>query len=191
MLGRTMPGHEHEDFRRIRSPFEGALVCLRALEEGELPRVNELFWDPDVTAGVGAGWPEPLAGTRTFWERARANPATQLFAIDVGGELVGACSLESIDPRNRSAVLGIWIGKPFWDKGYGTDAMRTLCRFGFGHMNLQRITLHVYEPNERARRVYEKVGFRLEGTLRRAQFVGGRHVDDHIMGLLAEEFAGA
>ena len=121
MLGRTMPGHEHEDFRRIRSPFEGALVCLRALEEGELPRVNELFWDPDVTAGVGAGWPEPLAGTRTFWERARANPATQLFAIDVGGELVGACSLESIDPRNRSVKCQFSGGTGFPGSFFGSD----------------------------------------------------------------------
>jgi len=187
MLGRTMPGHEHEDFRRIRSPFEGALVCLRALEEGDLPRVNELFWDPDVTAGVGAGWPEPLAGTRTFWERARANPATQLFAIDVGGELVGACSLESIDPRNRSAVLGIWIGKPFWDRGFGTDAVRTLCRFGFRQMNLYRIGLSVYATNQRGVRAYEKVGFKEEGRRRSAQFVGGRFVDVIEMGLLHDE----
>jgi RimJ/RimL family protein N-acetyltransferase len=30
-------------------------------------------------------------------------------------------------------VLGIWIGAPYWDRGYGTDAVRMLCRFGFLH----------------------------------------------------------
>jgi RimJ/RimL family protein N-acetyltransferase len=45
----------------------------------------------------------------------------------------------------------------------------------------------VFEPNERGRRVYERVGFRHEGTLRRAHFVGGRHVDVLVMGLLDDE----
>ena len=54
-------------------------------------------------------------------------------------------------------------------------------------MNLQRIELHVYAGNTRGIRAYERVGFRLEGTLRRAQFVGGRYVDVLVMGLLAEE----
>ena len=49
----------------------------------------------------------------------------------------------------------------------------------------------VCQPNEQARRVYERVGFRHEGTLRRAHFLGGRNVDVHVMGLLAEELAEA
>jgi RimJ/RimL family protein N-acetyltransferase len=54
-------------------------------------------------------------------------------------------------------------------------------------MNLQRIELDVFTTNPRARRAYEKVGFVAEGTRRRAQFVGGRHVDSFLMGLLADE----
>ena len=54
-------------------------------------------------------------------------------------------------------------------------------------MNLQRIELDVFETNPRAKRAYEKVGFVVEGTRRRSQFVGGRHVDSYLMGLLAEE----
>jgi RimJ/RimL family protein N-acetyltransferase len=94
-----------------------------------------------------------------------------------------------IELPSRTALLGIWIGKPYWDQGLGTDATRTLCRFGFRHMNLQRIELNVFATNPRALRVYEKVGFRLEGTRRRSQFVGGRYVDSYVMGLLAEELS--
>ena len=83
--------------------------------------------------------------------------------------------------------LAPWLGKPFWDEGLGTDAVRTLCRFGFRHMNLQRIELDVFETNPRALRAYEKVGFTLEGTRRRSEFVQGRHVGSHIMGLLVED----
>src|SRR5437879_4850947 len=83
--------------------------------------------------------------------------------------------------------LGIWICEPLWNQGYGTDAVRTLCGFGFREMNLRRITLHVYDLNPRGVMVYEKVGFREEGRLRGDQFVDGRHVDAIVMGLLARE----
>jgi RimJ/RimL family protein N-acetyltransferase len=65
--------------------------------------------------------------------------------------------------------------------------VRTLCRFGFAHMNLQRIELNVFATNPRARRAYEKVGFVAEGERRRSEFVGGRYINSYVMGLLAEE----
>ena len=178
----------HEDFRRIEPALEGSLVRLRAREDEDLVRLNEMFDDPDVLAGLVVAFPQPMAGIREWVEGTRDLDDQIHFVIEtLAGESIGVCGLQEIDARSRRALLGIWIGKPYWDRGFGTDAMRVLCRFGFRQMNLQRITLHVYEPNERARRVYERVGFRHEGTLRRSQFVGGRYVDEHVMGLLAEE----
>ena len=180
----------HEDFRRVRPVLEGERVRLREREVEDLPRLNEMFCDPDVLAGLMIPFPQPMAGIREWYESTRNREDQVHFVIQTtAGEPIGICGLQEIDYRARRAVLGIWIGKPHWNQGLGTDAMRVLCRFGFDQMNLQRITLSVYEPNERARRVYEKVGFKLEGTLRRAQFVGGRHVDEHVMGLLSEELA--
>jgi RimJ/RimL family protein N-acetyltransferase len=176
------------EFERIRSPFLGELIRLRAIEEEDLPRINEMIWDPEVSRHLAVTWPEPLAGTRRWWSGARANPSSASFAIaTLTGELVGGCSLDGIDPGVRSAGLGIWIGRPYWDRGYGTDAVRTLCRFGFNEMNLQRIGLAVWETNPRGVRAYEKVGFKEEGRRRRASFVDGRHVDVIVMGLLAED----
>ena len=184
-----MQAHEHEHFRRVRSPFVGDLVRLRALEEDDLPAISTMFNDPDVLRFMDSvTFPEPLAGTRSWWERTRTNSSARIFGIEtIGGEVVGCCGLESISARDRSALLGIWVGKPFWGKGYGTDAVRILCRFAFREMNLQRVTLHVLETNPRGRRSYEKVGFKEEGRLRRERFVEGRYVDVIVMGLLAEE----
>jgi RimJ/RimL family protein N-acetyltransferase len=182
-----MTGAGHEDFARIRPPLEGALVRLRPVEEADLPRVNELFWRPEVTEQLLVVWPEPVSGTRQWWERSRAQGAPPLAIETKAGELVGACDLGRVEGRARTAVLGIWIGRSFWDKGFGTDAVRVLCRFAFNEMNLQRIELSVLETNPRGRRAYEKVGFKEEGRLRRALFLGGRLVDLIVMGLLAEE----
>jgi RimJ/RimL family protein N-acetyltransferase len=170
--------------------LDGRLVRLRAREQADLSRLNEMFNDPDVLAGLTFPFPQSMAGIREWAERTRADRTNATFVIETlqGRDTIGVCSLENIDPRARASVFGIWVGKPFWNEGYGTDATRTCCRFGFRYLNLQRIELTVYaETNPRAVRAYEKVGFKHEGTLRRAQFIGGRYRDVAVMGLLAEE----
>src|SRR2546421_737803 len=97
----------------------------------------------------------------------RQSPAVVISAGSFEEEVVG---------RSRAAVLGIWVAEAHWSRGHGTDAVRTLCRFGFREMNLQRIGLSVYETNPGGVRVYEKVGFKEEGRRRRAEFVDGRYV---------------
>src|SRR5437773_307272 len=107
-----MAGRVPDDFRRIRSPFEGALVRLRAIEDEDVAAINREFWNPAVTRHVAVAWPEPVAGTEEFVRRVRANEDTVAFAIEtLAGELVGVCSLEGIDPAVRSAGLGIWIAE--------------------------------------------------------------------------------
>ena len=178
----------HRDFGRIASPFEGELVRLRAMEEEDLAVLNEMFNDPDVLSGLEVAFPQSLEGIKEWFRGARAADREVHFVIEtLEGDTIGECALRGMDNRARDGNLGIWVGKPYWDTGYGTDAVRTLCRFGFQHMGLARITLHVFERNPRGRRAYEKVGFKLEGTIREGMFLEGRRVDVHVMGLLPEE----
>lgn len=169
--------------------LEGTLVRLRAHEPPDIATLNELINDADVGEGLGMAMPQAVSGYEAFLEAAGKDSSRSMFLIErLEGQVpVGGCSLFSIEPAPRTATLGIWLGKPYWDEGLGTDAVRTLCRFGFDHMNLQRIELIVFETNPRAKRTYEKVGFVVEGARRRSEFVDGRHVDSYLMGLLSEE----
>jgi diamine N-acetyltransferase len=102
---------------------------------------------------------------------------------------VGAINMHEFDVRNGSTALGIAIGDPDdTGQGYGSDALRALVAFGFGELRLERIWLDVYDFNERARHVYERVGFVHEGTLRRAFFRGGVHRDVHRMAILRDDW---
>lgn len=66
--------------------------------------------------------------------------------------------------------------------------MRVLVRFIFNEMNMNKIKLHVFSFNERAKRVYEKIGFKVEGILRQELFREGRYHDVIVMGLLKSEW---
>ena len=169
--------------------LQGSLVRLRAHEPADIAVLNDLINDPEVGESLGLVMPQPVSGYQAFIDMIQKDPSKSSFVIERidGGVPIGGCSFFAVETAARTALLGIWLGKPYWDEGLGTDAVRTLCRFGFDHMNLQRIELDVFETNPRARRAYEKVGFVMEGTRRRSQFVGGRHVDSYVMGLLAEE----
>ena len=174
------------------SPLHGRLVRLRAIEESDLEWINHHFWRPEVTRYLVAVWPESLGGTRAFMERMRAsNESLGLLIETHAGERAGVCGLEGVQGRARTAELGIWLDEAFWNRGMGTDAVRTLCAFGFREMNLARIALHVYDFNERGMRAYQKVGFREEGRLRGDQFVDGHPIDVIVMGLFADELVEA
>ena len=172
------------------SPYEGRLIRLRAREPEDEPLLYRWFNDPEVTEHLTLRYPLSHKTEREFIDRV-SNPdyAHVSFAIEtLDGQMIGGCGLEDTSPESRSAVLGIAIGeKTFWDGGYGTDAMRTLCRFGFEMMNLHRIQLDVYANNARGLHVYEKIGFQLEVTKRQAVYKFGQYHDVHVMGLLEGE----
>jgi RimJ/RimL family protein N-acetyltransferase len=89
----------------------------------------------------------------------------------------------------RTAFVGIGIGeRAYWGKGYGTDAMKVALRFAFTEINLERVTLNVFEYNPRAIRSYEKAGFKHEGRMRGALLKDGRRWDMIYMGILREEW---
>jgi RimJ/RimL family protein N-acetyltransferase len=73
-------------------------------------------------------------------------------------------------------------------KGYGTDMIETLLRVCFEGLGLRKVSLCVYEFNE-ARRLYERLGFALEGTLRKERFVRGRWWDELRYGMFKTEWA--
>jgi RimJ/RimL family protein N-acetyltransferase len=103
--------------------------------------------------------------------------------------LIGYIGLWDIVWSHGDAELGIGIGdRVSWGKGYGTDAMQVILRYGFNELNLKRITLGVFDYNTRAIRSYEKTGFTLEGRMRKALYRDGSRADILYMGILREEW---
>ena len=169
--------------------YQGRLVRLRAVEPEDVERYHVWLNDPAVTAGLTLRYPLSRAEERR-WVDEHGTPsfADASFAIDtLDGVHIGGCSLFATNAENRAAEFGISIGdKSYWDRGYGTDATETICRFGFDEMNLHRIQLWVHATNPRARRVYERLGFAVEGRAREAVYQGGAWIDLILMSRLRE-----
>jgi RimJ/RimL family protein N-acetyltransferase len=102
----------------------------------------------------------------------------------------GEVVLNDLDTDNRSCAFRILLqGPPFYGRGLGTEATRLAVEHAFA-LGLHRVELEVYDFNPRARRVYEKAGFRHEGTRRDALLWDGDWVDAHLMAMLATDRIG-
>lgn len=90
---------------------------------------------------------------------------------------------------NGGAGLGVAIGDPAaTGQGYGGDAILALLAFGFGRLRLERVWLDVFEANEPARRLYERLGFVTEGILRHEFWRDGEWIDTHRMAILSADW---
>lgn len=176
----------------------GERIRLRPIERDDLPNFVRWFQDPEVREGLFMVVPFSMAQEERWFERmleaSAKNPGSQPFAVetrvdDDTWQHIGSCGLDAIDNRSRSAELGIAIGdKTFWNQGLGTDAVRTITRFGFDTLNLHRVFLRVYSYNKRAIRAYEKAGFHHEGRWRESHFFNGQYHDTLFMAVLNHEF---
>jgi len=176
------------------------------LFRGELTRLAA--WDPDADAEELAAWhsepefqrlgfdqgarPLSTAEARTQMERWRDDwPASVTFAVRAldDDRLIGMTRLYDVDHLHGSAVLGLSVGRRSeWGRGFGTDASRVTIRYGFQELNLHRIWLDVFGYNDRARALYERLGFEVEGRLREHMLRDGRRYDVILMGLLRSEW---
>lgn len=175
--------------------IHGDRVRLRHIEKEDLPRFVEWLNDPEVSQGLSMYTPLSMAEEENWFEKMLEAPSEERsLCIEAKNsdewQLIGNSGFFSIDWRNRSAELGLFIGdKAYWDKGYGTEVVELLLRHGFATLNLYRIFLRVFEDNPRAIRVYEKAGFIHEGRQRKAEYHNGQFHDVLFMSILRPEWA--
>lgn len=177
-----------------RAPLvRGERVYLRPSERNDLPAFVRWLNDAEVADQLAVRAPISMAMEEAWFERMLASQGTTdyhfvLCLID-DDRPIGTVGLHRVDLQNGSAEFGIAIGeKDEWGKGYGTEALRAICDFGFGQLRLERIALEVYATNQRGIRAYEKAGFVHEGTLRHARYQHGRYLDVHVMSRLRSEW---
>ena len=73
-------------------------------------------------------------------------------------------------------------------KGYAKEATKLLLSYCFLRLNMNRLYLRVYSDNIKAIKLYQKCGFKIEGTLREALFDSGTFKDLLVMSILRKEF---
>lgn len=102
--------------------------------------------------------------------------------------VIGDIAYRIDSETQKQAELGIALDPEFQQQGYALEATRTLVDFLFNGFNLHRVHVVIDPRNHASRRLFERVGFRLEGVLKSASWFKGSWCDDLIMAILKAEW---
>ncbi|GEN72124.1 GNAT family N-acetyltransferase [Chryseobacterium lathyri] len=160
--------------------IETERLILSQLKEEDLPFVTEYLQDKifsDVTSNI----PYPYTGEharfwmKMSWESFENNTGYTFAVRNKEGQILGAIGLHDRD--DDKAELGYWMGKPFWNKGYITEAATALIDFGFNELQINKIYATYFLDNPASGRIMEKIGMEKEALLKQHLKKDGKYID--------------
>jgi ribosomal-protein-alanine N-acetyltransferase len=172
--------------------IEGNGIYLREVRASD---VNENYYrwmnDPEVTQYLETRYiPQSMENIRRYVERMEGKTDEIFLAICLkeSDQHIGNIKLGPINWIHRFADISLVIGeKEFWGKGLASEAIRLLAKFAFNILNLQKLKAGYYEKNIGSKKAFEKVGFKIEGVLRKQWQIGEKLQDEILLGLLRDE----
>ena len=178
----------------LPTQIDGNRVSLRKPRMSDAPFLQEQVSRPEVVLWtVQIPHPYPDGGARRFlqasWRR-WTNGTGYVFTIvsREAEDVIGLISLSNVSEKHGCAELGYWSGPDHWGKGIMTEAVRLALTFAFEHLQLHRVYASTFGGNEASRRVLEKNGLKLEGTMREAVVRRGKRQDFLNFGILRPEY---
>lgn len=153
---------------RGESPLQvSQRLVLRTPHEDDIDALAHLANNTNVAAMVSR-MPHPYTAhdAEDFVNRAKQGGiGKRVYAITLAetGTFIGCCGLE---PHEDAAVmeLGYWLGEPYWNRGYATEAAHMLIDMGFRDFDIDAIDVRCRVVNVASRRVIQKCGFQFQGT---------------------------
>lgn len=172
----------------------GDRITLREYRMEDVPEIRKWANDEEITYALSEifSFPQTYQNTESFI-RSMVEGTSDIkgFVISEKDTLdyIGQIDLMNLNWRNRSATIGIVIGrKELLGQGYGREALRMIQKFAFKTLNLHRLELQVLDFNERAYHCYIGCGFKEEGRQRERIFFDGQYRDMIMMSILSHEY---
>ena len=176
-----------------RPTLETERLVLRPFDLSDAPDVQRLAGAKEI-ASTTLNIPHPYEdGVAELWLSThqghfeRSEMVNFAITLRESGTLIGAVGL-GLNQRHERAELGYWIGVPYWNHGYCTEAARAVVAYGFEVLGLHRICASHFDRNPTSGRVMQKIGMTREGCLRHHVKKWDAFEDLVYYGILREEY---
>ena len=144
--------------------------------------------NPDIYKHMNMQYPITLHETKKWFERTVINNNRIDLVFKDNEEIVSMTGLTNLDLTNGLVELYIMVNPKLQKKGYGIKSTIFTLNWAFCNYHIHKVYLYTNRNNNSANLLYEKLGFRLEGVLRKHKFKNGQLIDRHIYGLLKEDW---
>ena len=144
--------------KNMKTVFETENIIFVNVTEALIDDYLKMINNPEVARLLG----RTKTVTREddiIWIKEKLDEKAPLFSMieKKSGKFIG--NIELMDVKESEAELGITITPDMQDKGYGSEAIPAIIRYGMEDLKLNRVFLRVFPDNFRAIHVYEKCGF--------------------------------
>jgi putative acetyltransferase len=162
-------------------------VVIRPVVESDGPALHELLTSRHVARG---SMRVPLSSPQQTLDRIKPRTGLYQLAAEADGDLVGFAELVTFPDEPRAKHVGeinmVATRVDRGGQGIGRSLMDALIDLADNWLQIKRLSLVVFTDNAHAVRLYERLGFETEGTMRRLAFGDGRWMDAHLMARLRD-----
>lgn len=175
--------------------LETERIILRRLRMADAEDLFAYASDPEVARHVVWDTHRSIEDSKSFLGSVIEqynNGMVSSWGIEerASGTLIGTCGFVYWNIDHARAEIGYALGRPYWGRGYMTEAAGRITAFGFESMKLNRVEARCEVPNVGSARVMQKIGMSYEGILRQQMFVKGKYQDLMMYSILRSEWKG-
>ena len=160
---------------------------LRPARLSDAPEIYRYQQEPETKKNF-MSVPKSVAEVKKDILKYKQNTKKKLgeyFVIDIDGKVAGEISFHFwTPPKKYKAILSVWVAKKHRGKGIATEATKLITKYAFKKYPLVRLEANVRTFNKPSARVLEKVGFKLEGVLRKNKQKGNKYYDDFVYAMI-------
>ena len=166
----------------------GEKIILREIRESDLGLLNKLINDPDINKmTVGSSKKVSMEEQIKWFKSLKSSADVRFIIADKDGAPLGTCIINQIDKNNKSCSIGIKLDKSSQGKGIGSETIQLIIPYIFNKLKMHRIFVEILEYNTASIRLFEKSGFKLEGTHIDAIYKNGKFNNLLTLGLINKQ----
>jgi RimJ/RimL family protein N-acetyltransferase len=164
-------------------------LTMRPVETSDLMWLKDLRNDQTTWENLLTIAPLTEEGQALWLKGLASNTKVKPYVVlNEFGTRIGFIRTDEIDQLNRSIRIGADVERSFRGKGYGVKIYEMLLKYCFDYLNMHRVWLCVLDTNSVAIKLYNKVGFKSEGSMRHSIFRDGKYIDQTVMSILENEY---
>ncbi|MBE9916293.1 GNAT family N-acetyltransferase [Paenibacillus donghaensis] len=173
--------------------LEGERVKLRRLTSRDADEMFRCWSDPEVRRYADLpGMPDAASAAemiRILNSLSLTDDGLRWGIENAAGKLIGSCGINwwQLEGAYRGEI-GCELSRPYWGCGYMSEAVSLVVEYAFEEMGLNRIEALTDPRNERAGRLFQALGFMLEGRLRQYRHTDKGFVDADMYAILRHEW---
>lgn len=173
--------------------LESQRLIYREVHLGDVEDIFNIYSDPEVAK---YDWYKPIATKddalsiinryrREFQDK---EEITWGVARKSDNKIIGYCCLGTFNDDSRRSEIGYGFNRYEWNKGYATETIKVLTKFGFKIMDLNRIEATVTLGNDASVKALKKANFLQEGIVRERSIMKGKFEDDVILAIIKKDY---